>query len=720
MGSKLNELAEIIGLATNYTEIDGTRREVPPDSLRALLAGLGYDADENEVGATLAALAQEKQSRLAPPAVASFEPAPPCVVLNPHAIAADALEWTLEGEERELRGACAVADLQTGKEGLLLILPPLAPGYYRLRIVTGKQAFDTQLVCAPATAWLPDTPARGYGISLQLYEQIGRASIGIGDFTDLAGLGTAAGAMGAATLGINPLHALFLAAPERCSPYSPSSRLALNPLYLDVRRLPGASSEMLERLAAPACAARIKALNAQALVDYPAAARIKFGIAREAWLNFHAAGGNPAFTQFGQEAASGIAAWARFETLTAEFGADLRKWPQALRDAQEEACERFTAEHTDTYRFHLWLQWQAEMQLGTAVQHSREAGLSLGLYHDLALGADPSGAEVWSGRNDFATALAVGAPPDPLNPRGQNWGFPPFHPQRLLERGLAPFSELVRANMRHAGVLRIDHVLGLNRLFVIPPGASAAAGAYLNYPLDLMLAVLTLESHRAQCMVIGEDLGTVPEGLRDKLSARGILSLRLLYFEHSETGQPQAPEHYPREALAMVGTHDTVPLPGWWRAEDLVRTERLGLWPSPEAREAAEAARPTERAALQENFLRAELPAADAEPPAAAAYRWLARTPSRLVSIQPEDALDIADPVNVPGTLDEEPNWRRRRFPPWPEWLSDPRFIEVVRAVQAERGAPEPPPKTPLTATYRLQLEGDFGFREAAEQVPYL
>ncbi|MGH8127671.1 MAG: malto-oligosyltrehalose synthase [Gammaproteobacteria bacterium] len=718
--SRLNALAEAIGLATSYIEIDGTRRQVPADSLCALIKGLGYDADENGVEATLAALAQEKQSRLVPPTIASFEPAPPSVVLNPHAIAADAIEWTLEGEGRELNGASATADLEAGSEGLLLSLPALPPGYYQVRISTGKQVFETQLVRAPAKAWLPKTPARGYGISVQLYEQIGHESIGIGDFSDLAGLGTAAGAMGAATLGVNPLHALFLAKPEHVSPYSPSSRLALNPLYLDVRHLPGVSTAMRERLAAPALAACIKALNAQALVDYPAAAGIKFGIASEAWSNFHAKGGDPAFTQFEREAAPGIVAWARFETLTAEFGTDLRDWPQALRDAQSAACEHFAAEHDDTYRFHLWLQWQAEKQLGAAAQRSREAGLSLGLYHDLALGADPSGAEVWSGHDDFAMTLAVGAPPDPLNPRGQNWGFPPFHPQRLLERGLAPFIELVRANMRHAGVLRIDHVLGLNRLFVIPPGAGAAEGAYLSYPLDLMLAVIALESHRAQCMVIGEDLGTVPEGLRERLAERAILSLRLLYFEHSETGQPRAPEDYPGEALAMIGTHDVVPLPGWWCGEDLARTDRLGLWPSPEAQESAHAARPTERAALQESFLRAELPSAETEPPAAAAYRWLARTPCWLVSIQPEDALDIADPVNVPGTLDEEPNWSRRRFPPWPEWLSDPRFIEVMRAVQTERGAPAPSRQPPFAATYRLQLEANFGFREAAEQVPYL
>ena len=720
MGSGLEALAEAVGLATSYVEIDGTHRQVPPPSLRALLEGLGYETGGGAVETALDALARDKAALLVPPAVASFEPAPPHLVLNADAVAGGSIEWTLDGEGREASGSRAAADLASCSEGLVLELPPLEPGYYRLRIVNGKQVAEARLVRAPAKAWLPGAPTRGYGISLQLYEQIGGESIGIGDFTDLAGLGEAAGAMGAATLGINPLHALFLAAPAHRSPYSPSSRLAINPLYLDVRRLPGVTGAMRERLDAPAFAARIRALNAQALVDYPAAAGIKLAIAREAYANFRNAGGDPGFERFAQQAAPGVKAWARFETVAAEHGSDPGHWPPALREAQAAPCERYITEHDAAYRFHLWLQWQADAQLAGAVRRGREAGLSLGLYHDLALGADPAGAEVWAARGEFATALSVGAPPDPLNPRGQNWGFPPFHPRRLVEQGLAPFIELVRTNMRHAGVLRIDHVLGLNRLFVIPSGAHAVDGAYLRYPLDLMLAVITLESRRTQCMVIGEDLGTVPEGLRERLAERGILSLRLLYFEHSETGQPRAPEQYPGDALAMVGTHDVVPLAGWWQGEDLSRMDRLDLWPSTEARETALAERPIERAALRENFQRAGLPAADAEPPAAAAYRWLARTPSRLVSIQPEDALGIVEPVNVPGTMDEEPNWRRRRFAPWPEWVSDPRFVEVVRAVQAERGAPAPRQRPALAATYRLQLEPGFGFREAAEQVPYL
>ncbi len=718
--ARFDELAKAVGLATSYTDIGGIRHEVSATSLRALLEGLGYVASDSGIREALAVFEAKRTTELAPPAVASFEPMPPRLELNPQALTGDALEWTLAGEGMETGGRIATADLDIDGGKPLLALPPLSPGYYKLSLRSGANTAETLLVRASEKAWLPDKPARGYGLSIQLYEQIGPTSIGLGDFTDLAGLGEAAGAMGAATLGINPLHALFLAAPERVSPYSPSSRLALNPLYLDVRRLPGIDDALRARFEKPAFLARVRALNAGTLIDYAAASAEKLSLARAAFEGFRRSGGDTAFDEFRSRASRGIVNWARFETLTIEFGTDLGTWPAVLRDPESKELERFLAKRQDAYDFHIWLQWQADVQLETAARRARDAGLRIGLYHDLALGADPAGAEVWAGRNDFATALAVGAPPDPLNPRGQNWGFPPLHPQRLVERQLATFIELVRANLHHAGALRIDHVLGLNRLFVIPPGATPADGAYLRYPLDLMLAVIALESNRARCVVVGEDLGTVPEGLRARLSERGILSLRLLYFEHTETGQPVAPEQYPREALATIGTHDVVPLPGWWRGEDLARMDRLDLWPSEEAKAAAHAARPTERDALREGFLRAGLAGTEAEPPAAAAYRWLARTPSRLLAIQPEDALEIADPVNVPGTTVEEPNWRSLRFPPWPEWLADPRFVEVVCAVQAERGTPRRRDDTTLTATYRVQLHADFGFGEAAALAPYL
>ncbi|MDN5864949.1 MAG: 4-alpha-glucanotransferase, partial [Gammaproteobacteria bacterium] len=702
---ELRRLAGNLGVETSHTEIGGRRRDVSEETLRAVLGALGRAAAEH---------AARRQGGLAPGVVPSFEPGPVRVPLDgdPRAV-----EWEVAGEGRELSGRAAAGELERENGKTILFLPPVAPGYYRLRLAAGPRRARSFLIRAPARAWLPAAleRERGYGLSVQLYELVGPNSLGIGGFDDLAGLGEAAGRMGAATLGVNPLHALFLCDPERASPYSPSSRLALNPLYLDPQRLPGFDVRAGEKSQTPDFRARRTALNAQPLVHYSGAAREKLVLARLAFEDFRAAGEDPAFARFCR-AAGGAKLWARHETLAAEYGADWRAWPAGLRDPDGAAVERYIAGHGDRLDFHLWLQWQAERQLERAARAAREAGMAVGLYRDLALGADPGGAESWAGQADHATGLAVGAPPDPFNPRGQNWGFAPLVPERLVAGDFAPFIELVRANMRCAGALRMDHVLGLNRLFVIPDGAEPQAGAYLRYPFEALLAVVVLESLRCQCLVVGEDLGTVPQGLRATLARRGIFSMHLLYFEHDDTGRPRRPQAWPSGAVAAVGTHDMVPLAGWWHGGDLARMERLGLWPDPEASAAARRERTEHRKALAETLHAS----GEEEVPAVAAYRHLARTPSRLVMIQPGDALGIEAPVNQPGTTHEEPNWRRRRLPPWPEWLADPRFAALVRALQEERGGPPVRPQTTPTATYRLQLNHEFGLCDAARIAPYL
>ncbi len=702
--SSLRVRARNAGVAASYTDIAGRRRRVPQTTLRAVLAALAGGETETA------------KSRIAAPVLASFEPGPVRVRVSGRT-QGRVVRWQvehLEGKGRGLHG-----------EGVdWLDLGALPCGYYRLTLALGRWQEVALLVRAPARAWQPPSlgHTRRYGLSVQLYELLGRQSIGIGDFSDLAALGCAAARMGVDALGINPLHALYLSVPEHASPYSPNSRLAFNPLYLDVRRLPGMDGELLAELSAPSFVARMAALNAQPLIDYAGVAREKLALARAAFRRFRAAGDARGFNRYCRRIRAGIRTWSEFELIAAAHGSDTRRWPSALARRETGPMRRFVGQRRDEQMFYLWLQWQADAQLAEASDAVRNAGMGLGIYHDLALGADAGGAEVWAGGADYVRSLAVGAPPDPLNPRGQNWGFPPLHPQRLMQSGLRSFVELIRANMQHAAALRIDHVLGLNRLFVIPEKADPEQGTYLRYPFEALLAVIALESHRARCLVIGEDLGTVPRGLRTHLARRGIYSLRLLYFEQTEGHRPRPPDEYPRNSLAAVGSHDLPPLAGWWQGGDLARMDRLDLWPSPEARAQAHAARPVQRAALSNAFQRLQLRGFRVLPPAEAAYRWLARSRSRLMMIQPEDLLGISDPVNVPGTVGEEPNWRRRRLPPWPQWLADPRFAQVLRAVQSERvphravATPEPPP----IATYRMQLNADFGFRDAAGQVAYL
>jgi len=676
--SALRRRAAAVGIAGSYRDGIGRRVRVPSATLGAVLEALG------EAG----------EATILPPVTASFEPDPVAALLDSEC--REAVSWRLEGEGEVFAGKIGAVRLEADRGSLRLPLPSLSPGYYRLQVECGPRHARGLLIRAPARAWLPPDLARhrGYGVAVQLYEMLGPGSLGSGDFSDLAGLVAAAGRMGAVTVGVNPLHALFLSAPERASPYSPNSRFALNPLYLDPGALEGLDGWLRGILAAPGWQARVRALNDGNRIDYPAVIREKLGFARTVWNRVRKHDLPAAFEQFRRTCPGGIRDWACYEALAVHYGADYRRWPHELRDPCGAPVERWRSAHRAAVDWYLWLQWQAERQLARVAAAASDAGLAVGLYRDLAVGSDPAGAEAWAGQTDLATDLDIGAPPDRLNPAGQNWGLAPGIPARLLAGSLKPFIELLRSNMRHAGALRIDHVLGLNRLFVIPAGHPARAGTYLRFSFAPLVAALVLESHRARCLVVGEDLGTVPRGLRRRLARRGIFSLRLLLFEHDGYGLPRPPEDYPRDAVAAVGSHDLAPFSGWWRGADLERVDRLGLWPDAKTRQRERAQRQRERERFRAAFVRKNLPGADAAVPVTAAYRWLARTPSRLLLIQPEDALGITEPVNVPGTTAKEPNWRRRRLPPWPRWLTDPRWLALLRAVQEER--PPVPPGGPV------------------------
>ncbi|MGH8112048.1 MAG: 4-alpha-glucanotransferase [Rhodanobacteraceae bacterium] len=546
---------------------------------------------------------------------------------------------------------------------------------------------------ATGPAFLPAALAgdgRRWGIAVQLYGVRSPRNWGIGDFTDLAELMRGAAALGAAAVGINPLHALFPERPDHASPYSPSSRRFINPLYLDVEAIDDLArcAAAREHVASSGFQSRLAAARTASLVDYAAVAALKWPILSMLYREFRtscvAADGDPrarAFRRFQAERGSDLRRFATFHALAAtQRDMDWRNWPNGLADPDSAAIAEFAATHVEPIEYREYLQWQAALQLDRVNAIAHECAMGIGLYVDLAVGADPTGAEAWSTQRISPNGVSIGAPPDALNLLGQDWGSPPPDPFALADAGYKTFTTLLDANMRHAGALRIDHILGLARLWWIPAGAPASEGAYVNYPSRDLFNALADASRQRRCLAIGEDLGTVPAGLRETMRDAGVLSYRLMYFEQRD-GRFPAPQEFPAAALVAVGTHDLPPLPMWWRGDDIDLRDRLRLWPNDAMRDVEARQREHARGALMSVLRAQSLCTQDGIPddaPVEAIHAWLARTPCKLLMVQFEDVLDGHGQINVPGTTDEYPNWRQRMARPLDAALADPRMQRIA------------------------------------------
>ncbi|HVL58646.1 MAG TPA: 4-alpha-glucanotransferase, partial [Burkholderiaceae bacterium] len=430
-------------------------------------------------------------------------------------------------------------------------------------------------------------------------------------------------------------------------------------------------------------------------VQYAAVAQLKLQALQALWAEFRARRGSPdwqPFDAFRRELGEPLELDCLFTALREFFAAqdpalaDWHAWPQPYRDRGSAEVARFADEHRDRIEFHVWLQWIADRQLADAAQAARS--MAIGLYRDLAVGADRSGAETWVDPVAVVSGAHVGAPPDVYNQAGQDWGLPPFDPHALRNEGYRSFIELVRANMRHAGGLRIDHVMALEHLYWVPQGEKPTAGAYVRYPLEDLVGILALESHRHRCLVVGEDLGTVPEGFRERMQRANILSYRVLFFEN-DGGRFFAPDDYPPLALAVAGSHDLPTLRAWWLGSDIDLRERLGLFPNPDAVAEARAQRDRERERLldalrAQGLLRNDSPSLEQFVDAAHAY--LAATRSFLAVPQLDDVTGETEPVNVPATSTEHPNWRRRLSVTVDALATDPRLQTAAAIFGAQRG----------------------------------
>lgn len=628
MNEAFERLAELAGIAPSFADYFGNVTPVSADTKRSLLLAMGFDLSTN---ASIAATVDELEEQ---------ERNPSCIVVS-------------ENESQ------------------------LPLGYHR----DGKRT----VIVAPSRAYLSPGMRDGriWALAAQLYGVRSERNWGIGDFSDLASLAQLAGTAGARAIALNPLHELHPSEPQACSPYSPTSRSWLNALYVDVTAVPdfaesGATSE-------------IAGLRGGTMVDYGAVAcakRAAFEVLFASFRQRHLERpGDPraaAFRTFVRDGAQALERLATYEALTEHFRAldgnsfGWLQWPAPYRDPESSDVRTFARERRDRVDFYLYLQWIADEQLAAASRTAAASGV--GFYRDLAVGVDRNSADVWSDRTTILESVSLGAPPDALNALGQNWGLPPLSPHALAAQGYAPLARLLRANMRHATILRIDHVMALRRAFWIPLGQAPRDGAYVNYRFDEMLAIVALESVLNKCGVVGEDLGTVPEGFRERMQATRVLSSRLVYFERDyHSGRFYPPSQYPQLAAASIGTHDLPPLAGWWTGDDLALRARIALFPNEtSARDAFDERRHARFMlieALEQNgcadLETARRLRADAEAGGTlavydllvpAVYRFLAKTPSKLAVVAIEDVMGQVDAINVPGTTDQHPNWRRKHI----------------------------------------------------------
>ncbi|HEX8168176.1 MAG TPA: malto-oligosyltrehalose synthase [Beijerinckiaceae bacterium] len=725
----VDRIAGLIGIARGYTDAFGRPVESPVEARQAILSGFGLPTGtEDEARDSLARVERLRNGLvLALIPVEAGRPAHIPLRLRDGVVA---VTWRLTDESGATReGRAEPAD---GPDGQALPLPRLGPGYHRLHVEAGVDGADALVIAAPQRCWEPRDIAGGaryWGLAAQLYAFRSERNLGIGTYADAGKAAEDAGALGASYLGLSPVHALFGADRTKISPYSPSSRLFLETLHIDPSAVPCFAGSAAQRLLDER-QSRIAALRESQFVDHAGVWEVLRPVLDALWADARSRP-DPAFDVFRRTSGQPLEDHATFEALSEHFRRQgafwAGEWPQEFRSASSPEVQEFRREHAERIAFHAWLQWLADGQLEAASRRARTAGMGVGLYRDLAVGADRGGSEVWSRPDRFGAGLSVGAPPDLLGPHGQDWGLPPFNPLALEEEGLAAFRALVAANMRHAGAVRIDHAFQLRRLFLIPAGKPATEGAYAAYPFEAQLAVLRLESHRNRCMVIAEDLGTGPEGFSDAIMRSGLLSYRVLPFERTPDGGFKRPSAYPRDALSVVTTHDLPTFVGWWRGLDTDLRQTLGTYDRERAdRERAE--RETERQRLAEALFEEQLvpsPEPPEAPPFEAVVRYLARTPSVLNAVQYEDVTGELNQPNLPGTGDEHPNWRRKLAADLDAIAAPGGPLAKVAALMAAEGRGARPSATPLSApppraTYRLQFHKDFTFDDAAAIVPYL
>ncbi|PIE43511.1 MAG: 4-alpha-glucanotransferase [Gammaproteobacteria bacterium] len=723
---KIDSLARSRGIVTEYVDTWGKDTLVHPDSEKNVLVAMGYPVDDEE---KLDVILQKEQNRhwrspLNP--VYVFRAGEPVIisVRLPVSKQKSRMVWKIIFEGQSAAEISQAYDAKSGKlqnthsirtriyqECLHTLDVPDAPlGYHKIQLCggRGKVLAEAKLVIAPESCYIPDSMVNGdklWGFSVQLYCLRSQVNWGIGDFSDLVKLIERSAKLGASFIGLNPLHALYPANPEQCSPYSPSSRRWLNTLYIDVTAVDGYDSlpEVQEYVSSAEFQMKLSEVRAVEYIDYTRVAQLKLPVLKRLYSHFVSqhiqkkTKTAKSFDKFVRDGAESLQQLATYDALQSQFKSKSKGktgwgwpvWPARFKHYHKADIIEFRKQNEQEIEFYCYLQWIAQDQLETANRAAQTSGMQIGLYRDLAVGVNLGSADVWADQDLYCTDASIGAPPDVFSPLGQNWGLPPMDPNILRQRAYQPVIDLFRSNMQSCGALRIDHVMALMRLWWTENnGGAADKGAYVDYPLDDLLSVLALESHRNQCLVIGEDLGTVPDSFRSKLRANGIHTYRVFFFEQAPDGGFYSPDHYPVQSLSTLTTHDMPTLNGYWHCKDLELGKSLGLYPDEQLLRRLY----DERLVAKQQMLNSlhghfSIPSGigrDAmTQPMSRELNFgmqvhMAKGVSSLLSLQLEDWLEMQNPVNVPGTYKEYPNWRRKLSANLEDIFANPDLVSLA------------------------------------------
>jgi len=705
--NKLDAIAARYGLESGYYDYRGEYRQFSDDArigiLRAMGIGLHQQAQEAATDASLLSdvivcTQEETYCRLP-----LNQWCDGMVKASVNTEQGQAIDFEYEINQLE----------QVSPNILLLPLPPLPIGYHQLTIGINADQATCALIITPTRCYEPEVITHGHklwGVSLQLYTLRSTQNWGIGDFHDLQKLIPQLAQQGCQLIGLNPLHALRPADPAHISPYSPSHRDYLNVLYISVPDIPEfPRSQQAQQLVVQSQAV-LDELRQLLHVDYVRVADFKLKILRilfEELEHQHAVSSTAriqAFNEFIFQQNEALYQHALYDALDAHFTTKAqhrfgwRSWPAEFHSLHTDAVQQFAKHHATEIRFYMYLQWLAAEQLATTQRLARTHGMSIGLYGDVAVGVDPNGSEVWSNQQLYIHGASVGAPPDPLALKGQDWGIPPQHPFELQSQAYQPFVHMLRATMRSVGALRIDHVMTLCRLWWVPHGMEATNGVYVRYPLDDLIKLVALESLRNQCVVIGEDLGTVPDAMRHAMERFALYHYKVLFFEKNFDGQFKPPHEYPQRALAVVTTHDLPPFKSWWQGDDIALRSQLNMYPDKTTQQQVLHERNVDRRLLMLALMRAGLWYWHEHQPLLeysfalmrAAYLYAGLSSSALLVIQPEDLMEMIDPVNVPGTSTQHANWQRKLSADLSEFLHKHEVQEMLSAMSKARRGEDP------------------------------